>query len=115
MAEPRESRFMGCQGQPPEGSCASRHECLDGRHPEKVAKELRNVLSSPTGMKSANVQRNLVVLDVQMRLQAAEDEIRQGKPALVRLQAATRQKEALLMSTEAAKKAVQKTRALLED
>ena len=63
--------------------------------PEKVAKELRNVLSSLTGMKSTNVQGNLMVLELQMRLQAAEDEIRQGKPALVRLQAATRQKEAL--------------------
>jgi len=83
--------------------------------PEKVAKELRNVLSSLTGMKSTNVQGNLMVLELQMRLQAAEDEIRQGKPALVRLQAATRQMEALLLSTEAAKKAVQKTRALLEE
>jgi hypothetical protein len=48
-------------------------------------------------------------------LQAAEDEIRQGKPALVRLQAATRQKEVLLGSTDAATKAVQKTKALLEE
>ena len=83
--------------------------------PEKVVKELRNVLSSLTGMKSTNVQGNLMVLELQMRLQAAEDEIRQGKPALVRLQAATRQKEVLLLSTEAAMKAVQKTRALLEE
>jgi hypothetical protein len=83
--------------------------------PEKVAKELRNVLSSLTGIKSTNVQGNLMVVELQQRLQAAEDEIRQGKPALVRLQAATRQKEALLLSTEAAKKAVQKTRALLEE
>ena len=83
--------------------------------PEKVAKELRNVLSSLTGMKSTNVQGSLMVLELQMRLQAAEDEIRQGKPALVRLQAATRQKDALLGSTEAAQKAVQKTKALLEE
>ena len=83
--------------------------------PEKVAKELRNILSTLTGLKGGNSQGNLMVTDVQMRLQAAEDEIRQGKPALVRLQAATRQKEALLLSTEAAKKAVQKTRALLEE
>jgi hypothetical protein len=83
--------------------------------PEKVAKELRNVLSSLTGIKSTNVQGNLMVVELQQRLQAAEDEIRQGKPALVRLQAATRQKEVLLGSTDAATKAVQKTKALLEE
>ena len=74
--------------------------------PEEVAKELRNVLSSLTGIKSTNVQGNLMVIELQLRLQAAEDEIRQGKPALVRLQAATRQKEVLLGSTDAALRAV---------
>jgi predicted nucleic acid-binding Zn-ribbon protein len=83
--------------------------------PEKVAKELRNVLSSLTGIKSTNVQGNLMVVELQQRLQAAEDEIRQGKPALVRLQAATRQKEVLLGTSDAATKAVQKTEALLEE
>jgi len=82
--------------------------------PEKVAKELRNILSNLSGLKSANAQGSLVVLDLQMKLQAAEDEIRQGKPALVRLQTATRQKDALLVSTEAAVKATEKTRLLLE-
>ena len=58
--------------------------------PEKVAKEIRNILSSLTGLKSANSQGNLVVADFQMRLREAEGEIRQGKPALLRLQTATR-------------------------
>ena len=66
--------------------------------PEKVAKELRNVLSTLTGLKGGNSQGHLMVADVQVRLRAAEDEIRQGKPALVRLQTATRQKEALAVS-----------------
>ena len=83
--------------------------------PEKVAKELRNVLSSLAGIKNTNAQGNRMVTELQLRLQAAEDEIRQGKPALVRLQAATRQKETLLLSTEAAKKAVLKARVHLEE
>jgi hypothetical protein len=83
--------------------------------PAKVAKELRNVLSSLTAIKSTNVQGNLMVAELQQRLQVAEVEIRQGKPALVRLQAATRQKDVLLLSTEAGAKAVQKTEALLEE
>jgi hypothetical protein len=82
--------------------------------PEKVAKELRNVLSTLTGLKGGNSQGNLMVTDLQMRLRAAEDEIRQGKPALVRLQTATRQKEALAVQTEAATRAYEKTRAILE-
>ena len=56
-----------------------------------------------------------MVTELQLRLQAAEDEIRQGKPALVRLQAATKQKETLLLTTEAAKKAVLKARVHLEE
>ena len=82
--------------------------------PEKVAKELRNILSTLTGLKGGNSQGNLMVTDLQMRLRAAEDEIRQGKPALVRLQTATRQKESLAVLMEAATKAYEKTRALLE-
>jgi hypothetical protein len=83
--------------------------------PEKVAREIRNILSNLTGMKSTNVQGSLMVLEMQAKLQAAEDEIRQGKPALVRLQAATRQKEVLLVSSEAAKKATQKAKAFYEE
>ena len=79
-----------------------------------MAKELRNILGNLQGMKNANAQGSLVVLDLQKKLQAAEDEIRQSKPAHVRLQAATRQKEALMVSTQTAEKAVEKTRLLLE-
>ena len=82
--------------------------------PEKVAKELRNVLSTLTGLKGGNLQGNLMISDAQMKLRAAEGEIRQGKPALVRLQTATRQKEALAVQTEAATRAYEKTRAILE-
>ena len=58
--------------------------------PEKVAKELRNLLNNLQGMKDANAQGSLVAIDVQKKLQAAEDEIRQSKPAHVRLQTAMR-------------------------
>ena len=61
----------------------------------KVAKDLRNILSNLKGMKDANVQGSLVAIDLQKKLQAAEDEIRQSKPAHVRLLMAMRQRDAL--------------------
>jgi hypothetical protein len=78
--------------------------------PEKVAKDLRNILNNLKGMKDANAQGSLVAIDLQKKLQAAEDEIRQSKPAHVRLQTAMRQRDALAASSQASGEAVEKSR-----
>ena len=61
-------------------------------------------------MKDANAQGSLVAIDLQKKLQAAEDEIRQSKPAHVRLRTAIRQRDALAASSQASGEAVEKSR-----